>query len=142
MYCPNCHKNFDVDYWRCPECGAPLAEKQDAAKSGGQGFGIASMALGILAIVSIWLVMPAPAWIFAVLSIILGIVQLARSTKKGMAIAGIIMSGLTVLITCIYIILIVMAVDTLGDSFRYYQEEFIEPNRPGIEYNLENSGEL
>lgn len=140
MYCPNCHKNFDVDYWRCPECGAPLAEKQDVGKSGGQGFGIASMIFGILAIVSIWLIIPAG--IFAVLSIIFGIIQLVRSTKKGMAIAGIIMSVITVIITCIYIGLIVMAVDTLGDSYWYYQDDFIEPNRPGIEYNLENSGEL
>ena len=77
MYCPNCHKNFDVDYWRCPECGAPLAEKQENIKNGGQGFGIASMVLGILAMMSIWLIVPAG--IFAVLSIIFGIVQLIRS---------------------------------------------------------------
>ena len=81
MYCPNCHKSYDVDYWRCPECGAPLAEKQTRDSSGKQGFGIASMVLGMLALMSVWLI--APAGIFAVLSIIFGIIQLARSKKHG-----------------------------------------------------------
>lgn len=86
MYCPNCHKSYDVDYWRCPECGAPLAEKQTRDSSGKQGFGIASMVLGMLALMSVWLI--APAGLFAVLSIIFGIIQLARSKKHGTAIAG------------------------------------------------------
>ncbi len=92
MYCPNCHKSYDVDYWRCPECGAPLAEKQTRDSSGKQGFGIASMVLGMLALMSVWLI--APAGLFAVLSIIFGIIQLARSKKHGTAIAGLILSVL------------------------------------------------
>lgn len=94
MYCPNCHKSYDVDYWRCPECGAPLAEKQTRDSSGKQGFGIASMVLGMLALMSVWLI--APAGLFAVLSIIFGIIQLARSKKHGTAIAGLILSVLAI----------------------------------------------
>lgn len=140
MYCPNCHKSFDVDYWRCPECGAPLAEKQTRDSSGKQGFGIASMVLGMLALMSVWLI--APAGIFAVLSIIFGIIQLARSKKHGTAIAGLILSVLAIIAACVYILLIVMSADIMTDSRWYDDENFIGNERPEIEYNLENPGDL
>ena len=140
MYCPNCHKSYDVDYWRCPECGAPLAEKQTRDSSGKQGFGIASMVLGMLALMSVWLI--APAEIFAVLSIIFGIIQLARSKKHGTAIAGLILSVLAIIATCVYILLIVMSADIMTDSRWYDDENFIRNERPEIEYNLENPGDL
>ncbi|WP_418474490.1 hypothetical protein [Frisingicoccus sp.] len=140
MYCPNCHKSYDVDYWRCPECGAPLAEKQTRDSSGKQGFGIASMVLGMLALMSVWLI--APAGLFAVLSIIFGIIQLARSKKHGTAIAGLILSVLAIIATCVYILLIVMSADIMTDSRWYDDENFIGNERPEIEYNLENPGDL
>ena len=140
MYCPNCHKSYDVDYWRCPECGAPLAEKQTRDSSGKQGFGIASMVLGMLALMSVWLI--APAGLFAVLSIIFGIIQLARSKKHGTAIAGLILSVLAIIATCVYILLIVMSADIMTDSRWYDDENFIGNERPEIEYNLENPGNL
>ena len=140
MYCPNCHKSYDVDYWRCPECGAPLAEKQTRDSSGKQGFGIASMVLGMLALMSVWLI--APAGLFAVLSIIFGIIQLARSKKHGTAIAGLILSVLAIIATCVYILLIVMSADIMTDGRWYDDENFIGNERPEIEYNLENPGDL
>ena len=140
MYCPNCHKSYDVDYWRCPECGAPLAEKQTRDSSGKQGFGIASMVLGMLALMSVWLI--AQAGLFAVLSIIFGIIQLARSKKHGTAIAGLILSVLAIIATCVYILLIVMSADIMTDSRWYDDENFIGNERPEIEYNLENPGDL
>ena len=140
MYCPNCHKSYDVDYWRCPECGAPLAEKQTRDSSGKQGFGIASMVLGMLALMSVWLI--APAGLFAVLSIIFGIIQLARSKKHGTAIAGLILSVLAIIATCVYILLIVMSADIMTDSRWYDEENFIGNERPEIEYKLENPGDL
>ena len=140
MYCPNCHKSYDVDYWRCPECGAPLAEKQTRDSSGKQGFGIASMVLGMLALMSVWLI--APAGLFAVLSIIFGIIQLARSKKHGTAIAGLILSVLAIIATCVYILLIVMSADIMTDSRWYDDENFIGNERPEIEYNLVNPGDL
>ena len=140
MYCPNCHKSYDVDYWRCPECGAPLAEKQTRDSSGKQGFGIASMVLGMLALMSVWLI--APAGLFAVLSIIFGIIQLSRSKKHGTAIAGLILSVLAIIATCVYILLIVMSADIMTDSRWYDDENFIGNERPEIEYNLENPGDL
>ena len=140
MYCPNCHKSYDVDYWRCPECGAPLAEKQTRDSSGKQGFGIASMVLGMLALMSVWLI--APAGLFAVLSIIFGIIQLARSKKHGTAIAGLILSVLAIIATGVYILLIVMSADIMTDSRWYDDENFIWNGRPEIEYNLENPGDL
>ena len=140
MYCPNCHKSYDVDYWRCQECGAPLAEKQTRDSSGKQGFGIASMVLGMLALMSVWLI--APAGLFAVLSIIFGIIQLARSKKHGTAIAGLILSVLAIIATGVYILLIVMSADIMTDSRWYDDENFIGNGRPEIEYNLENPGDL
>lgn len=129
-----------MDYWRCPECGAPLAEKQTRDSSGKQGFGIASMVLGMLALMSVWLI--APAGLFAVLSIIFGIIQLARSKKHGTAIAGLILSVLAIIATCVYILLIVMSADIMTDSRWYDDENFIGNERPEIEYNLENPGDL
>ena len=89
---------------------------------------------------SVWLI--APAGIFAVLSIIFGIIQLARSKKHGTAIAGLILSVLAIIATCVYILLIVMSADIMTDSRWYDDENFIRNERPEIEYNLENPGDL
>lgn len=89
---------------------------------------------------SVWLI--APAGLFAVLSIIFGIIQLARSKKHGTAIAGLILSVLAIIATCVYILLIVMSADIMTDSRWYDDENFIGNERPEIEYNLENPGDL
>ena len=69
-------------------------------------------------------------------------IQLARSKKHGTAIAGLILSVLAIIATCVYILLIVMSADIMTDSRWYDDENFIRNERPEIEYNLENPGDL
>ncbi len=64
-----------------------------------QGFGIASMVCGILALVTccIWcLSVP-----LGIVSIVLGILQIQKKTAKGMAIAGIVCSAIGILLTAL-----------------------------------------
>ena len=64
-----------------------------------QGFGIASMVCGILALVTccIWcLSVP-----LGIVSIVLGILQIQKKTAKGMAIAGIVCSVIGILLTAL-----------------------------------------
>lgn len=73
--------------------------------SGGRGFGIASMVLGIIALVLFFSFVNIP---LAILAIIFGIIQLTRKAPKGMAISGIVMgiSSLFLLVifwTCMFV---------------------------------------
>ena len=83
-----------ADYWSVRE-----------VPSGGRGFGIASMVLGIIALVLFFSFVNIP---LAILAIIFGIIQLTRKAPKGMAISGIVMgiSSLFLLVifwTCMFV---------------------------------------
>lgn len=99
-----------ADYWSVRE-----------VPSGGRGFGIASMVLGIIALVLFFSFVNIP---LAILAIIFGIIQLTRKAPKGMAISGIVMgiSSLFLLVifwTCMF----VSAARTEStDSSTYYYE--------------------
>lgn len=67
------------------------------------GFGIASLVLGILALCTFCLCINI---VFAILSIIFGIIQLVQNGPKGLAIGGLITSGLSIVFMVIYIILV------------------------------------
>ena len=67
--------------------------------SGGRGFGIASMVLGIIALVLFFSFVNIP---LAILSIIFGIIQLTRKAPKGMAISGIVMSTISLFLLVIF----------------------------------------
>lgn len=74
-----------------------------------QGFGVASMILGILALV---LFCSCVNLILAAISIIFGIIQLATpESKKGMAITGLITSGLSILLFLIFVVSFVLSAD-------------------------------
>lgn len=75
--------------------------------SGGSGFGIASMVLGILALVFFCGCFNIP---LAIISIILAIIQLSRKGEgKGFAIAGIVTSVVSVILTVVMIVMIYIA---------------------------------
>lgn len=96
------------------------------------GFGIASLVLGIIALV---LFCSCFNILLAILSIIFGIIHLVRCREgKGFAIAGIVMSVLSV-IACI-----VMWVYTFNSPV--FQEEFQEEFQRQFRRQLENQGEL
>ena len=77
-----------ADYWSVRE-----------VSSGGRGFGIASMVLGIIALVLFFSFVNIP---LAILSIIFGIIQLTRKAPKGMAISGIVMSTISLFLLVIF----------------------------------------
>lgn len=88
-----------------------------------QGFGIASLICGILAIVTCCCSCPcAP---LAIVSIVLGILQISKGTGKGMAIAGIICSavGLVLMIIClVFTIVLNTSADLSNGYYRNYYD--------------------
>ena len=91
------------------------------APSGERGFGIASMVLGIIALVLFFSFVNIP---LAILSIIFGIIQLTRKAPKGMAISGIVMSTISLFLLVIFwACMFVSAARTEStDSSTYYYE--------------------
>lgn len=76
-----------------------LKEKED-----GIGFGIASLVLGIMSL-CVWLFLIN--YIFAIIAIVFGIIQIVSSKRRGMAIAGIIIAGVGIIISCEFWFLII-----------------------------------
>ncbi len=90
-----------------------------------QGFGIASMICGILALVTccFWcLCIP-----LAVVSIVLGIIQISKGTAKGMSIAGIICSAVGLIMTVLLIVFgIVMNSSSGYQNFLHEYNDMLE----------------
>lgn len=99
-----------ADYWSVRE-----------VPSGGRGFGIASMVLGIIALVLFFSFVNIP---LAILSIIFGIIQLTRKAPKGMAISGIVMSTISLFLLVIFwaCMFVSDARTESTDSSTYYYE--------------------
>ena len=99
-----------ADYWSVRE-----------VPSGGRGFGIASMVLGIIALVLFFSFVNIP---LAILAIIFGIIQLMRKAPKGMAISGIVMgiSSLFLLVIFWACMFVSDARTESTDSSTYYYE--------------------
>lgn len=89
--------------------------------SGERGFGIASMVLGIIALVLFFSFVNIP---LAILSIIFGIIQLTRKAPKGMAISGIVMSTISLFLLVIFwaCMFVSDARSESTDSSTYYYE--------------------
>lgn len=93
-----------------------------------QGFGIASLALGIASFVLFCTCINIP---LAILAIIFGIIQLANpGSKKGMAIAGIVMSAISLLLLAVFLVGIWGSAD--------FKQGFQEELRRSIERQLED----
>ena len=75
-------------------------------KSESEGFGIASLILGIITVL---LFCTCISWITGILVIIFGILQLVKGNKKGMAIVGLITGGIGFVVSIILYILIFFA---------------------------------
>jgi len=85
-----------------------LQANQPAAKSA-SGFSITSLVLGIVSIV--FLCIPVFPILTSIAGLILGIVGMSKNKlKKGMAIAGIIISAVALLIAIIYVILLAVGI--------------------------------
>lgn len=83
-------------------------------KSESEGFGIASLVLGIITVL---LFCTCISWITGILAIIFGIIQLVKGNKKGMAIVGLITGGIGFIASVILYILIFFT--SLGSYSNY-----------------------
>ena len=95
---------------KCPGYGNSLllstgqpAGRYGSNKSESEGFGIASLVLGIITVL---LFCTCISWITGILAIIFGIIQLVKGNKKGMAIVGLITGGIGFAASIILYILI------------------------------------
>jgi hypothetical protein len=84
------------------------------------GFGLTSMILGIL---SLLLFCSCVNYILAVLAIIFGIIQLVKYQNRGMAIAGLVTAGLSILLaTIMWIGFSTMTIDENNPLYQYLEE--------------------
>ena len=80
--------------------------QHESNKSESEGFGIASLVLGIITALMFCTCI---SWITGILAIIFGILQLVKGNKKGMAIVGLITGGIGFVVSIILYILIFFA---------------------------------
>ena len=112
--CPQCGKEIDENEQACPYCGLQLNQSsqgnpyqqpypmQNQQPQGSSGLSIASMVLGILSLVFSCL---GVGWILGIIGLILGIVALFNKNQgRGMAIAGITTSALSIFFIVILLI--------------------------------------
>lgn len=90
------------------------AGRYGSNKSESEGFGIASLVLGIITVL---LFCTCISWITGILAIIFGIIQLVKGNKKGMAIVGLITGGIGFIASVILYILIFFT--SLGSYSNY-----------------------
>lgn len=90
------------------------AGRYGSNKSESEGFGIASLVLGIITVL---LFCTCISWITGILAIIFGIIQLVKGNKKGMAIVGLITGGIGFIVSVILYILIFFT--SLGSYSNY-----------------------
>ena len=106
--------------------GEPAAEE----KGDGTAFGIASMVLGIVALL---LFCTGCHIILAILAIVFGIIQLVRNKQKGFAIAGIVTAGLAI-VTYIIFIIVCMTTGTTWNYLYNYADQYYDD---GDSYNYD-----
>ena len=99
-------------------------------KGDGTAFGIASMVLGIVALL---LFCTGCHVILAILAIVFGIIQLVRNKQKGFAIAGIVTAGLAIVIYIIFII-VCMTTGTTWNYLYNYADQYYDD---GYDYDYD-----
>ena len=108
----------------------PYGQPGMAQKSDSNGFGIASLVLGIISIFTFFCCIN---YILAIIAIILGVVQLVRSSQKGLAIGGIVTAAISILGSIIFWIFVSVAGAEEIGPMQQYMEEYIQ------EYEMQNS---
>lgn len=94
-----------------------------ATKSDSTGFGIASLVLGIISIFTFFCCIN---YILAVIAIVLGIVQIVKSSKKGLAIGGIVTAVISIIGATIFWVLIGSVGASEMGPMQDYMEEYMQ----------------
>ena len=85
--------------------------------AGPRGLAIAALVLGIAGLVLVWLpflaVVALPA---AIVGLILGIIAMRKGQPKGLALTGVILSGVAILISVISVVVVLIGLALLGGS--------------------------
>ncbi len=99
--CPRCGEPCRPEDTFCANCGLDFSlwkSNEYESEASSSGFGIASLVLGIIGICTFWFILGIPA---AILGLIFGIIALVspahRRRSPGLAIAGVVTSGLALL---------------------------------------------
>ena len=98
-----------------------------ATKSDSTGFGIASLVLGIISIFTVFCCIN---YILAIISIVLGIVQIVKSKQKGLAIGGIVTSVISIIGSILFWVFVgtvgVDGMNTMPDYMEEYLQEYMQ----------------
>lgn len=113
---PNGGVNYNQNGYNQPPYGA-------ATKSDSTGFGIASLVLGIISIFTFFCCIN---YILAVIAIVLGIVQIVKSSKKGLAIGGIVTAVISIIGATIFWVLIGSVGASEMGPMQDYMEEYMQ----------------
>lgn len=122
---PNYNPN---GYGQQPYNQAPYGQPYQprmATKSDTTGFGIASLVLGIISIFTVFCCIN---YILAIIAIVFGIVQIVKSSRKGLAIGGIVTAVISIVGATLFWVLVGSAgIDGTGsETFRDYMEEYMQ----------------
>lgn len=76
------------------------------------GLAIASMVLGIIAVFTFWI--PFLGWVPVILGLVLGLVAFGKPYGRGMAVTGVVCSGLALLVKLVFLIFLVGVLGAAG----------------------------
>lgn len=116
-----------------PEPAPAYAAPAAASSNEGQGLGIASLVLGILGVLTAWIpIVGFVAWIFAPLGLIFGFISVGKPAAKGLAIGGLITSGIALVICIAWVV-------GVGAIVNQAQQDGLLDNVPASSSNAEVS---
>ena len=119
------NRNYTNSNYGTPNYGNPnwAGMQPDQKKTDSAAFGIVAMVLGILALLLFctWI-----NYILGIIAIVFGIIQLVKHRQKGMAIAGIVMSGVSFLLTLILYAGIFSALGNESSDFYDYYNDYYD----------------
>lgn len=125
MYCIKCGNEINKKDKYCNKCGAEAIKDNSEFKLDLDGMRFAGIGCGIVSI-PISLVVPPIGLIFAIIGIVLGIIDLNKTKKKMVLVISIIACTISVLLFCLYTILVARVVDKGIDVVTQIVEENIE----------------
>lgn len=98
--------------------------QEPVSQKSGNGFGIASLILGIISLLAFCTCFN---WITAILAIIFGIIQIVQYKEKGLAIGGIVTAALSLLFCILLYAFIWTGVFTENKSlYEYYYDNYFD----------------